>query len=118
MGKPTNKSFSTRISSTTTDTQIFTSPWRIRKRYIIEKMVISNESASTNLVKFFDDDLSDATSPSRGDHTNAPLIEIYVPPTTTLFLTKDDLPFEFYQGGLVGYGSASPAQIVVEVRED
>lgn len=120
MGQQKTKTFNARIADNTTDTQIFKSPWRIRRRYIPVKMTLTNEAASASLIKFFDQDLSDLsnTAPARGDHTLAPLLEVYVPPTTTVYLTQNELCNEFYQGGMVGYATQTDVSVHVEVLED
>lgn len=120
MGNQKTKTFSARIADNTTNTQIFKSPWRIRRRYIPVKMTLTNEAASASLIKFFDQDLSDGsnTAPARGDNALAPLMEVYVPATTTIYLTEKDLCNEFYQGGMVGYATQTDVQIQVEVMED
>ena len=121
--KPNVKSFTNKITAATTNTQIFTSPWRIRKRYVVKKLILTNENAAQAVVKFFDDDLSDATTPARGDNTNAPLLEVCVPIQSTtnsgmLILTEEQLPREFYQGGMVGYSSVNNVVVHVEVEEE
>jgi len=118
MGFQKTKTFAARIADNTTDTQIFTSPWRIRRRYIPVKMTLTNESATISLIKFFDDDLADSTVSARGDHSLAPLMEIYVPPTTTVYLTDKELCNEYYQSGMVGYATQTDVAIQIEVLED
>lgn len=123
IGKPNTKSFTTKVTAATTATQIFTSPWRLRKRYVVKKLLIANENAAENTIKFYDDDIADATTPARGDSTNAPLLQVTVPIRSTtnsgmLILEEKDLPREFYQGGLVAYASVANAVVMVEVEEE
>ena len=118
MGYPARKSVTKKITSATTDTQIFTAPWRVPKRYFITKLVLTNENAGANTIKFYDKDTASATPPVRGDNANAPLLEYIVPATTTITLTEEELPCEFFGAGMVGYASVNNIVVQVEVRED
>lgn len=112
-----------KITAATTDTQIALAPYRARRRYILRKLIICNENAAQAVVKLFDDDLNDTTTPARGDHTNAPLLEVCVPiqSTTasgTLILDANSCPRIWFQGGVVGYSSVNNVVVTVELQED
>lgn len=111
-------SYTAKITAATTNTQIFVAPWRIRKRYVLKKLILANENAGAATVRFYDDDLNDATTPARGDNANAPLLEFILAAGTTMTLKNDDLPFTFFQGGCVGYSSVNNVVVMAEIEED
>lgn len=117
MGNANIKSFTTKVTSANTDTQIFKAPWLAYRRYIINKLIITNEGAAT-VVKFYDKDLSNVTPVVRGDSVNAPLLEFNVGANTTLFLDERTAPKEFFQAGMVANSSIANQVITVEITED
>lgn len=118
MGYANINSYTAKITAATTNTQILIAPWRIRKRYILRKLILSNENAGAATVRFFDDDLNDATTPVRGDNANAPLLEFILGAGTTLVLNRDQLPFTYFQGGMVGHSSVNNVVVSAEIEED
>lgn len=118
MGHADRKAISKKITNATTDTQIFTAPWRIRRRYFIKKLILTNENAAIAIVKFFDKDTASATPPVRGDNANAPLLEFIVPVTTTITLEDVEMPCEWFGSGLVANSSVNNVVVMCEVEED
>ncbi len=118
MGHADRKAIAKKITNATTDTQIFTAPWRIRRRYFVKKLILSNENAGVATVKFFDKDTASATPPVRGDNANAPLLEFIVPIGTTITLEEVELPCEFFGSGMVANSSVNNVVVMVEVEED
>lgn len=117
MGNANIKSFTTKITSANTDTQIFTAPWRSYRRYIINKIIITNEGAAT-VIKFYDKDTANVTPVVRGDNANAPLLEFNVAANTTVYLDERTAPKEFFQAGMVGNSTIANQVVTVEVKED
>jgi hypothetical protein len=117
MGFADIKSITTKITSANTPTQIFTSPWRAQRRYFVKKMILTNEGTAS-VVKFYDDDLANATPPIRGDAANSPLLEFNVGANSTLSLSDLQLPFEFFISGMVGSSSIANMVVTVEIQED
>ena len=118
MGHANINSYTAKITAATTNTQILIAPWRIRKRYILRKLILSNENAGAATVRFFDDDLNDATTPARGDNANAPLLEFIVAAGTTTMVSTTTLPFTYFQGGMVGHSSVNNVVVTAEIEED
>jgi hypothetical protein len=117
MGYADTKSFTTKIVTPNTDTQIIFAPWRAQRRYFVNKIVITNEGAAA-IVKLYDDDLSNATPPVRGNSGSAPLLEFYVPTNTTIFVDERMCPKEFFISGIVGNSTIANVVITIEVKED
>jgi len=119
MGNANIKSYTTKITSSNTDTQIFTSPWRAQRRFIANKIVIANEQAATAaIVKFYDKDLANGTPPVRGDNGTFPLLEFIVPATATAYIDERMCPREFFISGCVGYSSVNNVVVTFEIKED
>src|SRR5207245_11175677 len=100
MGYADRKAISKKITNATTETQVFTSPWRNRRRYFIRKLVLTNENAALATVQFIDKDTASATPPVRGVTNTAPLLEFIVPVTGTITLEQGELPCEFFDSGM------------------
>lgn len=127
MGKPDTIPFRGKVVAAATDTQIFVAPWRERRRYILKKLTITDASAAASLVTFFDDDSNDSsnTAPQRGNNSTDPVYAVNVAASTTVTLTGDQLPFTFFQGGMVAripvnasVDTTTPVYIFGEVVED
>lgn len=119
MGYADRKAISKKITNATTETQVFTSPWRNRRRYFIRKLVLTNESASTvAIVQFIDKDTASATPPVRGVTNTAPLLEFIVPFSGTITLEEKELPCEFFGSGMVVYSSLNNVIVMCEIEED
>ena|SRR6478752_3444861 len=119
MGHADRKAISKKITNATTETQIFTAPWRIRRRYFIKKLIISNEQATNvAVVQFIDKDTASATPPVRGATNTAPLLEILAPAKGTITFEEAELPCEFFGSGMVAYSDFNNVVVMVEVEED
>ena len=118
MGYQNRKSVSKKITNATTETQIFTAPWRERRRYFIKKLVLTNENAGAATVQFIDKDTASPTPPVRGTTNTAPLLEFIVPIGVTVTLPESELPCEFFLSGMVAYSSVNNVVVMVEVEED
>jgi hypothetical protein len=123
MGFPDIHAFPKKIIAANTDTQIFTAPWRVRRRYFMKSMVLTNEDLTNDaLVKFYDDDLSSGTPPIRGnsasDATAAPLLEFWVKAKTTLILDEKSIPREYFCSGMVGNSSVANVVVMPTIQED
>jgi hypothetical protein len=119
MGFADTKAIATKITSATTDTQIFTSPWRAQRKYYLHKLILTNEQLSTvATVKFYDKDGAAGAPPVRGDNANAPLLEFIVPALTTLSLSELQCPREFFISGCVANSSVANVVVMVEINED
>ena len=123
MGHAKQKSFTTKIFNSNADTQIVTAPWRVGRRYFVKKMTLTNESASTAAkVVFYDKDTNNATPPVRGnsatDGTAAPLLEYYVPLSTSLVIDDKEMMNEYFASGIVGNSTVANVVVMVQVEED
>lgn len=103
MGQADKVPFRGRIVASATATQIATAPWRERRRYVLNKLTLVNETATACVVMFYDDDSADTanTAPQRGTGTTDPVYAINLAASTTVTKTPDELPFVFFQGGMV-----------------
>jgi hypothetical protein len=92
-----------RIEDSATATQIAVSPWRERRRYVLNKLTLVNETATACVVMFYDDDTNDSsnTAPQRGTGTTDPVFAINLAASVSVTLTPDQIPFTFFQGGMV-----------------
>jgi hypothetical protein len=117
MGYADTKSWTTKIVAANTDTQILIAPWRAQRRYFVNKIIITNEGAAA-IVKLYDDDLSNATPPVRGNSGSAPLLEFYVPTNTSLLVDERQCPKEFFISGIVGNSTIANVVVTIEYKED
>lgn len=119
MGFADIKSYSNKIVAASTDTQIFTAPWRAQRKYYCRKIIITNEQlTNAATVKFYDKDGASGTPPVRGDNNNNPLIEVIVPALTTLALDELTCPREFFISGCMGWSNQANVVTTFELKED
>lgn len=92
-----------RIVASATATQICAAPWRERRRYVLNKLTLVNETATACVVMFYDDDTDDSanTAPQRGTGTTDPVFALNLAASVSVTLTADQIPFTYFQGGMV-----------------
>lgn len=111
------------VAANNTDTQVFIVPWfTANKVGILEKLVISNQHASTEaIVKFFDEDIttsgtSGTNKPSARGTAAAPIMPwINVPAGTQIWLGYNECPNVRLQGGLSCQVTSNPVHIYAQV---
>lgn len=103
MGFANKIPFRKRIVTSATATQIAVAPWRERRRYVLNKLTLVNETATATVVMFYDDDSNDSsnTAPQRGNGTTDPVYAVNLAASASVILTPDQIPFTFFQGGMI-----------------
>lgn len=117
MGQANINVYTTKLTTPNTDTQIFRSPWLITRRYILERMTLTNEGTAC-IVKFYDKDISSGVPPVSGDSVNAPLLEYNVGANSTLIIDELMCLKKPFVAGMVGNTNIANLIVMVQIRED
>lgn len=115
-----------RIVASATATQVCAAPWRERRRYVLEKIHLVNETATACVVMFYDDDTNDSsgTAPQRGNGTTDPVYAVNLAASADVTLEAAKIPFTFFQGGMVAQtvnaslSTSTGIFVFAEMKED
>ena len=119
MGFADRKSYPFRLTVNGADGQALEANWRDRRRLVIARLLLSNESTTTaSIVKIYDKSTTSGAPATRGDSTSNPLLEFIVPASNTLVFEENKLPREFFMAGITANASITPLQMNIEVMDD